>query len=78
MKLFFKQLLNKFASGAANSSAHSLNNLVSIPTAPLDESEAKAFSWDSTKSSFIKFKILLEDYMELKRKKFCIILKNSI
>jgi len=42
MKLFFKQLLNKFASGAANSSAHSLNNLVSIPTAPLDESEANA------------------------------------
>jgi hypothetical protein len=56
MKLFFKQLLNKFASGAANSSAHSLNNLVSIPTAHLDESEARAFSSNSTSPEVISVK----------------------
>ena len=47
MKLFLKQLLNKLVFGADNSLAHSLNNLVSIPTALLDESEAKAFSTNS-------------------------------
>ena len=55
MKLFLRQLLNKLSSGAANSLAHSLNNLVSIPTAPLDESEAKAYSSNSNFSKFKRF-----------------------
>jgi len=47
------KILNKLASGAAYSLAHSLNNFVSIPTAPLDESEAKAFSSNSTSPEVI-------------------------
>jgi len=38
IRLFLIQLLNKsLANGLANSFAHCLKNLVSIPTAPLEE-----------------------------------------